>query len=67
MAEAVISPDSFLIGRTLKEANFRQRYQATALAIRRHGSQIRDKLGRVRLRVGDMLLVQVRKAMCSAT
>ena len=61
LAEAVISPDSFLIGRTLKEANFRQRYQATALAIRRHGSQIRDKLGRVRLRVGDMLLVQVRK------
>ncbi len=63
LAEAVISPDSFLIGRTLKEANFRQRYQATALAIRRHGSQIRDKLGRVRLRVGDMLLVQVRKAI----
>jgi di/tricarboxylate transporter len=61
LAEAVIAPDSFLIGRTLKEANFRQRYQATALAIRRHGSQIRDKLGRVRLRVGDMLLVQVRK------
>ena len=63
LAEAVISPDSFLIGRTLKEANFRQRYQATALAIRRHGSQIRDKLGRVRLRVGDMLLVQVRKVV----
>ena len=61
LAEAVISPDSSLIGRTLKEANFRQRYQATALAIRRHGSQIRDKLGRVRLRMGDMLLVQVRK------
>ncbi|MYC83610.1 MAG: SLC13 family permease [Acidobacteria bacterium] len=63
LAEAVISPDSFLIGRTLKEANFRQRYQATALAIRRHGSQIRDKLGRVRLQVGDMLLVQVRKVV----
>ena len=61
LAEAVISPDSSLIGRTLKEANFRQRYQATALALRRHGSQIRDKLGRVRLRMGDMLLVQVRK------
>ena len=61
LAEAVISPESSLIGRTLKEADFRQRYQATALAIRRHGSQIRDKLGRVRLRVGDMLLVQVRK------
>lgn len=63
LAEAVIAPDSFLIGRTLKEANFRQRYQATALAIRRHGSQIRDKLGRVRFQVGDMLLVQVRKVV----
>lgn len=61
LAEAVISPESSLIGLTLKEANFRQRYEATALAIRRHGSQIRDKLARVRLRVGDMLLVQVRK------
>ena len=61
LAEAVISPESSLIGLTLKEANFRQRYQATALAIRRHASQIRDKLGGVRLRVGDMLLVQVRK------
>lgn len=61
LAEAVISPESSLIGLTLKEANFRQRYQATALAIRRHASEIRDKLGRVRLRVGDMLLVQVRR------
>ena len=65
LAEAVISPESSLIGRTLKEANFRQRYQATTLAIRRHGSQIRDKLGRLRLRVGDMLLVQVRKGVLS--
>ncbi len=61
LAEAVISPESSLIGLTLKEANFRQRYQATALAIRRHASEIRDKLGRVRLRMGDMLLVQVRR------
>ncbi len=61
LAEAVISPNSSLIGKTLKEANFRQRYQATALAIRRHGGQIREKLGRVRLHAGDMLLVLVRK------
>ncbi len=61
LAEAVISPNSSLIGRTLKEANFRQRYQATILAIRRHGGQIRDNLGRVRMHAGDMLLVLVRK------
>lgn len=61
LAEAVISPNSSLIGKTLKKADFRQVYQATALAIRRHGAQIREKVGRVRLHSGDMLLLLVKK------
>ena len=61
LAEAVISPNSTLIGKTLKKVNFRRRYKATALAIRRHGAQIREKVGRVRLHSGDMLLLLVKK------
>ena len=61
LAECVISSRSSLIGRTLKEIDFRKRFSATALAIRRHGGEIREKLGRVRLRIGDTLLIQGRR------
>ena len=58
IAEALITPQSDLIDRTLKEANFRARYGMTALAIYRHGQALREKIGRIRLRLGDLLLVQ---------
>jgi di/tricarboxylate transporter len=57
MIEAVVGANSALEGRTLKGANFRRQYGATVLAIRRQGGEIREKIGRVRLRVGDELLV----------
>ena len=56
--EVIVTPQSDLIGQTLKEANFRARYGMTALAINRHGQSLREKIGRIRLRMGDMLLVQ---------
>ena len=61
LAECVISANSGLIGKTIKEIDFRRRFQATALAIRRHGGEIREKLGRVRLHFGDTLLIQGRR------
>ena len=61
LAEAVVSSESSLAGKTLEELNFQQRFQATTLAIRRHGGPILEKLGRVRLRAGDLLLMLVRK------
>lgn len=61
LAECVISASSGLIRRTLKGIDFRKRFQATVLAIRRHGGEIRDKLGRVRLQYGDTLLIQGRR------
>jgi len=56
LVEAVITPASNLEGRTLKGVNFRQRFGATTLAIRR-GEDVREKIGRMRLRVGDELLI----------
>jgi di/tricarboxylate transporter len=56
--EVMVSPSSTLVGHTLKEARFRQRFRAVALAIYRHGVALHAKVGRVRLHVGDVLLVQ---------
>lgn len=58
IVEALITPQSDLIDRTLKDANFRARYGMTTLAIYRHGQSLRDKIGHIRLRLGDLLLVQ---------
>jgi di/tricarboxylate transporter len=58
VAEVLVTPRSDLIDRTLKESNFRQRYGLVALAIYRHGHSLRDKIGQIKLRMGDLLLVQ---------
>lgn len=55
--EVVVGSSSPLVGRTLREAGFRSRYQAAVVAIHRAGQRLDAKLGDVRLRVGDTLLV----------
>ena len=55
--EAVISPISPLVGRTLADAGFREQYGAAVLAVHRAGDRIREKLGTVELRAGDTLLL----------
>jgi di/tricarboxylate transporter len=58
LVEVVIAPGSFLAGESLASTNFRQRYDATVLALRRGGEVIRQRMDHLRLRVGDTLLVQ---------
>ncbi len=55
--EVVIGPSSPLAGRTAAEMDFRSHYQGAILAIHRSGQQVNEKLGSVRLRAGDTLLV----------
>ena len=55
--EAVIGPASPLVGASLKETGFRARYQAAVVAIHRADQRVEGKLGSVRLRVGDTLLL----------
>lgn len=57
LAEVVIMPNSPLIGRTLRDVQFRVHYGASVLALQRHGDHLRDELPGIRLRVGDVLLV----------
>ncbi|MFB6252427.1 MAG: SLC13 family permease [Halobellus sp.] len=58
LVEIVISPGSSLVGESLASAGFRQRYNATVLALRRGQDLIRRRMDDVTLRVGDTLLVQ---------
>jgi len=58
--EALVVPGSRLGGRSLKEVDFRRRYGLNGLAIRRTGESLRMKVGHVRLRIGDLLLLQGR-------
>lgn len=58
LVEIVISPEASMLGETLETLNFRQRYDATVLAIRRGGEIIHARMDERRLRAGDTLLVQ---------
>jgi di/tricarboxylate transporter len=55
--EAVIGTASPLVNRTIKDVDFRGRYQAAVVAIHRSGERINAKLGDVKLKVGDTLLL----------
>ena len=55
--EAVVAPSSSLVGATLKEAGFRGRYGGAVIAVHRADERVPGKLGDVRLRAGDVLLV----------
>jgi di/tricarboxylate transporter len=61
MAEALVTPQSDLVGRSLKDADYRQRHGVTVLAIYRRGQPLREEIGSVRVSVGDLLLVQANK------
>jgi di/tricarboxylate transporter len=56
--EVMVMRDSNLNGQTLKTLNFRRTYNLAVLAINRHGETFLDKISDVRLKFGDVLLVQ---------
>ncbi len=58
LIEIVVSPEASILGQTLETLNFRHRYDATVLAIRRGGEIIHARMDKRRLRGGDTLLVQ---------
>ncbi len=58
LVEAVISPSHPLNGKTIKEGKFRNRYGAVVLAVSRHGERINQKVGDIKLKTGDILLIE---------
>jgi di/tricarboxylate transporter len=55
--EIVISHNSTLISKTVKETNFRGKYDAAIIAIHRNGEKLSGKIGEVKLKAGDVLLL----------
>ncbi|WP_368408388.1 SLC13 family permease [Halorubellus salinus] len=58
LVEVVVAPGSALVSQSLRTSAFRQRYDATVLALRRGDELFRKRMDDVQLRVGDTLLVQ---------
>ena len=55
--EAVIAPESRLVGQSLVDIRFLARYQATVVAIHRAGEPVHGHLARAPLKPGDTLMV----------
>ncbi len=58
LIEAVVPPGSRIEGRTPDGLALRRRYGATLLALAREGGSITSRVGRTRLRAGDVMLLQ---------
>ena len=58
IAEIVLMPTSTIIGRTVKDAGFRDKFNVNVLGIRRKKEYILHDLGKEKLHGGDVLLVQ---------
>jgi len=54
----VLGTEFAAIGQTVRESRFRSRFNAAILSISREGKRVEGKLGDVRLRMGDTLLLE---------
>lgn len=59
--EAVVPPDSPLIGRTVQSLRMRQRYEINMLALNRAGQRPRARLRQSRFAAGDTVVLQGRQ------
>ncbi len=67
LTEVVIKPDSAVIGKSLKGAGFRARFDSAVVAIRREGGTLSGKLGEIVIQSGDFLVLAVGKDFSSRT
>jgi di/tricarboxylate transporter len=58
LVEAVVSPRCALLGKTVREGQFRSHYNAAVVAVARGDKKLTGKIGDVRLEVGDVLLLE---------
>jgi di/tricarboxylate transporter len=56
--EAVVASTSLLVGKTIKQIQFRERYHAVVIGIQRQSEEIRGALGNVPIEAGDLLLIE---------
>ncbi|MEC1716076.1 SLC13 family permease [Schinkia azotoformans] len=58
VAEVLLTPYSKLINKTIREIDFREKYNLNIIGINRKGTYILKEMSNVHLRFGDALLVQ---------
>ncbi|GAA5520573.1 SLC13 family permease [Aliifodinibius salicampi] len=58
LMEAVVSPTHPVNGQTIKDGRFRNLYDAVVLAVARNGERVKEKVGDIRLKTGDTLLLE---------
>ncbi len=58
LVEAVVSVSSPLVGRSIRESNFRSAYDAAVIAVHRNAERVPGKIGEIVLQPGDTLLMQ---------
>ncbi len=57
MVEAIVGPSSSLVSKTLREANFRSRFNLSILAIHRKGKNLNKTINETKFRSSDTLLI----------
>jgi di/tricarboxylate transporter len=62
VVEVVVLPDSALINKTAKQMYIRDRFNVTLLGIARHGSTITKRVAEIRIKLGDVLLLEAAEA-----
>lgn len=58
LIEAVVSPVSNMIGKTVKESTFRTIFGGVILSVSRNGKRINEKVGSIVVKPGDTLLLE---------
>ncbi|HVS30581.1 MAG TPA: SLC13 family permease [Thermoanaerobaculia bacterium] len=61
LAEAIVTTESNLVGRTAIDLDLRKRRGVNVLAVARQGHRLRKRLSAIRFTAGDILLVQGRE------
>ncbi len=57
IVEGVVAPHADIIGKSLGEINFRQRFRMVVVAVHRKGTNQRERLASLQLQAGDTLLM----------
>lgn len=59
MTEVIVMPGAAVADRTIKDSQFRSRFDAAVVGLKRDGERLSGKLGTITLRAGDSLMLAV--------
>ncbi len=57
LVEAIVTPQSTLVGQTARDGNFRQKFRMVVVALHRKGRNVRNRIETLPIEPGDVLLM----------